>query len=99
MTSYFCLPVLCDECLFCFLVLVLEGLVGLHRTIQLQLFGIGGWGIELDYCDVEWFVLETNQDYSVIFEIALKYCILDSFVDYSFSRILAHGNRYNGCLS
>ena len=26
--------------------------------------------------------LEMNQDYSVIFEIAPKYCILDSFVDY-----------------
>ena len=62
--------------------LVLEGLVGLHRTIQLQLFGIGGWGIELDYCDVEWFALETNRDHSVVFEIAPKYCILDSFVDY-----------------
>ena len=25
---------------------------------------------------------ETNRDYSVIFEIAPRYCILDSFVDY-----------------
>ena len=25
---------------------------------------------------------ETNQDHSVIFETAPKYCILDSFVDY-----------------
>ena len=39
-------------------------------------------GIDLDYCDVEWFVLETNQDYSVIFEIALKYCISDPFLDH-----------------
>ena len=29
-----------------------------------------------------WFALEMNRDYSVIFEIASKYCILDSFVDY-----------------
>ena len=28
------------------------------------------------------FALETNSDHSVIFEIASKYCILDSFVDY-----------------
>ena len=21
-----------------------------------------GWGIELDYCDTEWFALETNRD-------------------------------------
>ena len=44
--------------------LVLEGLVGL--------------GIDLDYCDIEWFVLETNRDHSVVFEIASKYCISDS---------------------
>ena len=25
--------------------------------------------------------LETNQDHSVVFEIAMKYCISDSFVD------------------
>jgi len=24
----------------------------------------------LDYCDIEWFALETNRDHSVIFEIA-----------------------------
>ena len=40
-----------------------------------------GRGIYLDYCDFEWFALEMNRDHSVIFEIASKYCILDSFVD------------------
>ena len=60
--------------------LVLEGLVGLHRTVQVQLLSITGWGIDLDYCDTEWFALETNRDHSVVFEIASKYCILDSFV-------------------
>ena len=33
-------------------------------------FGISSWGIDLDFCDIEWFALETNRDYSVIFEIA-----------------------------
>ena len=65
-----------------FWVLVLEGLVGLHRTVQLQLLRITGWGIDLDYCDTEWFALETYRDHSVVFEIASKYCISDSFVDY-----------------
>ena len=60
--------------------LVLEGLVGLHRTVQLQLLQTG-WGIDLDYCDIEWFALEMNRDRSVIFEIAPKYCISDSLVD------------------
>ena len=41
-----------------------------------------GRGIDLNYCDVEWLALETNGDLSVIFEVASKYCILDSFVDY-----------------
>ena len=61
---------------------VLEGLVGLHRTVQLSFFSITGWGIDLDYCDIEWFALETNRDHSVLFEIASKYCISDSFVDH-----------------
>ena len=58
--------------------LVLKGLVDLHRTVQIQLLQ-RYW---LDYCDIEWFALETNRDHSVIFEIASKYCILDSFVDH-----------------
>ena len=45
------------------------------------MFGISGRGIDLDYCDVEWFALEMNWDHPVIFERAPKYCISDS-VDY-----------------
>ena len=36
----------------------------------------------MDYCDIEWFALETNRDHSVVFEIASKYLISDSYVDY-----------------
>ena len=43
---------------------------------------ITGWGIGLDYCDIEWFGLEMNRDHSAIFETSPKYCISDSFVDY-----------------
>ena len=63
--------------------LVLKGLVGLHRTIQLQLLQHYWSGIGLNYCDTEWFALETNRDHSVVFEIASKYCISDSFVDHA----------------
>ena len=62
--------------------LVLKGLVGLHRTIQLQLLQHYWWGIDLDYCDIEWFALEINRDHSVIFETASKYWISNPFVDY-----------------
>ena len=70
--------------------LVLEGLVGLHRTIQLQVFSITGWGIDLDYY-IEWFALEMNRDHSVVFEIASKYCISDSFVDHDGYSISSKG--------
>ena len=46
------------------------------------LISVTAWGIDLDYCDIECFALETNRDHSVIFEIASKYCISDSFVDH-----------------
>ena len=45
----------------------------------------------MDYRDVEWFSLETNRDRSVVFEIASKYCILDSFVDYDSCSISSKG--------
>ena len=61
--------------------LVLKGLLGLHRTVQLQLLQYYWSGKRLDYCDIEWFALETNRDHFVIFEIALKYCISDTSVD------------------
>ena len=56
--------------------LVLKRLVGLHRTVQLQLLQLTGWGIDLDYFDIEWCALEMNRDHSVVFETASKYCIL-----------------------
>ena len=49
--------------------LVLKGLVGLHRTVQLQLFSITGQGICLDYCDIEWFALGTNRDHFVFLRL------------------------------
>ena len=70
---------------------VLKGLVGLHRAIQLQLLQHYWLGRRLDYCDIEWFALETNRDHSVIFEIASKYCISDSFVDHDGYSISSKG--------
>ena len=63
----------------------------LHKTVQLQFFRVTGWGIDLDYRDVEWFALETKRDHSVIFETASKYCILDSFVDHDGYSISSEG--------
>ena len=71
--------------------LVLKGLVGLHRTIQLQLLQHYWLGIGLDHHDIEWFALETNRDHSVVFEIASKYCISDSLVDHDGYSISSNG--------
>ena len=74
--------------------LVLEGLVGLHRTIQLQLLQHYWLGYRLGavyYFNIEWFALETNRDHSVTFEIAHKNCISDSFVDYEGYSIYSKG--------
>ena len=46
---------------------------------------------DLNYHDIEWFALEMNRDHSVVFEIASKYCISDSFVDYDGYSISSEG--------
>ena len=41
----------------------------------------------MNYCDVEWFALETNRDHSVTFVVAPKYCILFFVFVFFFFRI------------
>ena len=64
-----------------FAVLVLKGLVGINRIVQLKLLQHYWLGHRIGHCDIEWFALEVNRDHSVIFEIASRYYIFDSFVD------------------
>ena len=71
-----------------FLVLVLEGLVVLIEPFSFSFFNLSGWALDLDYCDV---ALEMNRDHSVVFEIAPKYCLSDSFVDYEDYSISSKG--------
>ena len=63
--------------------------------VNIDILGISSfstvWGIDLDYCDIEWFDLEMNRDHSVILEIASKYCISDSFVDHDGYSISSEG--------
>ena len=61
------------------------------EPFNFSFFSITGWGIDLDYCDIEWFALEMNRDHSVIFEIASKYRISDSFVDHDGYSISSEG--------
>ena len=41
--------------------LLLESLIAIHRTIQLLLLQHYWLGIDLDYCDIEWFASESNR--------------------------------------
>ena len=67
--------------------LVLEGLAGLLRTIQLQFLQCYWLQHDLDNRDIEWFALEMNRDDFVI----SKDCISDSFVDYKGYSIFSKG--------
>ena len=53
--------------------LVIGGLISLHRNINFSFFSISGWGLDLEYCDIECFALEINRDHSVVFEIVQKF--------------------------
>ena len=57
-------------------VLVLNCLLGLHRTIQLQLLQHYSLDIDLDYRDIEWFALEMKRSLCRFWD-ASKYCIWD----------------------
>ena len=47
------------------------------KSFNVSFFSITGWGIDLDYYDIEWFALQMSRDHSVVFETASKYCISD----------------------
>ena len=79
------------------LVLILEEMFSIILPLRIM-FGVGvsymaftGWDIDLEYCDIERFALEMDRDHSVVFEIASKYCILDSFVIYDGHSISSKG--------
>ena len=61
------------------------------EPLNASFFSVTGWGIDLDYCDIEWFALEMNRDQSVVFEIASKYCVSDSFADHDGYSISSEG--------
>ena len=69
----------------------IEGLIGLSKPFNFSFFIMTGWSIDLDYSEIELFALEMIRDHSVIFEIAPKYCILNSFVDYDGHSISSKG--------
>ena len=82
LTSYFCIPVPYNEkdiSFWCQFQRVLQVFI---ESFNFSFCSITGQGTNLGCCDIEWFVLDPNRDHSVVFEIASKYCISDSLVDY-----------------
>ena len=72
--------------------LVLEGLAGLHRTVQLQLLVRAETWITLILNDFPWKQTEIILSFLRLhFEIASKYCILDSLVDHNGYSISSKG--------
>ena len=70
--------------------LVVKGLVGLHRTVQLQLLQHYWSGIDLDYHDIELFALETEIILSFL-RLHPSTAFLGSFVDYDGYSISSKG--------
>ena len=60
------------------------------ELFNFSFFSVTGLGIDLDYCDIEWFAFKQT-DHSVVFEIASKYCISDSFVNHDGYSISSEG--------
>ena len=104
LTSYFCIPVPYNEKDIFFLVLVLKGLIGLHRTIQFQLLQHYRLGHRLGLLWY-WMVCLGNEQGSFccfcdciqVLHFRL-FCWLWWLLHF-FYGILAHSRRYNGHLS
>jgi len=44
------------------------------ELFNLSFFDISGWGTDMNYCDIEWFALEMNQDHSFLrLHLSTKY--------------------------
>ena len=71
LTSYFCIPVPYDEkdIFVCVCVSILEGLEIFTEPFNFSFFNVSDWGIDLDYCDIEYFALEMNRDMLSFFRL------------------------------
>ena len=39
------------------------------EPFNINFSGITGWGIDLDYCDIEWLALDMNKNHSVVLRL------------------------------
>ena len=74
-----------------FLVVFYKVLLVFIEPFNFSVFGIRGWGIDLDYCDVEWFALETNRNHSVISRLYPSTAFQTVVADYEGDSISSKG--------
>ena len=100
LTSYFCIRVPYDEKDTFFWVLVLEGLVGLHRTIEVQLLQHYWLGHRLGLLWYWMVCLERNRDHSVVLGEGngnpLQYSCLENPMDRGAWWAILHGVAKSG---
>ena len=60
------------------------------EPFNFSFFSVTGWGIDLDYYDIEWFALEMNRDYSIVFDLHLS-TAFRTLVDYEGYSISSKG--------
>ena len=53
-------------------------------------FSITAWGIDLDYCDIEWLALETNRDHQSFLRLHSRIAF-QTLVDYEGYSIFSKG--------
>jgi len=78
-----------------FWVLVLEGPSVFIEQFNFKFFSITGWSIDLDYCDTEWFALETE----TILSFLRSHSSTAFWAIHFFYGFLAYSSRYNGHLN
>ena len=62
LTSYNCIPVHYNERDISFGCQFQKVLQVFIELFNFSFFSISDWGIDVDYCDIEWFALETNRE-------------------------------------
>ena len=65
LTSCFCIPVPCDEKNICFGYQIQNVLQVFIEPFNFSFFSITGWGIDLDYCDIEWLAFDCRSQQTV----------------------------------
>ena len=65
------------------------------EPFNFSFFSVTGWGIGLDYRDIEWFALETNRGHSVLFNLYAEYNMRNAGLEEAQTGIKIAGRNIN----